>query len=215
MLHRRNIRKYGLDISPSVPIGPGLYIPHPVATVVAARKIGANVSLISSITIGMRNRREFPIIGDNVTIGTGARVLGGITIGDNALIGANAVVTIDVPANSTAVGIPAHILKPHAARTANEALRGIPDAAAAGTAPRYARKALRTMDSSELPAIRLHSSNGTGAVNGTNGANGAHGNGHGHGLEEIEEFEDEGQQELVTTGERVAFTIVRRPASGS
>jgi hypothetical protein len=163
----------------------------------------------------MRNRHEFPIIGDNVTIGTGARVLGGVSIGDNALIGANAVVTIDVPANSTAVGIPARILKPHSARTANEALRGIPDAAAAGTAPRYARKALRTMDSSELPAIRLHSSNGNGAVNGTNGASGAHTNGHAPELGEIEEFEEEEQQELVTTGERVAFTIVRRPASGS
>ncbi|MGH2484912.1 MAG: polysaccharide biosynthesis C-terminal domain-containing protein, partial [Ktedonobacterales bacterium] len=217
MLHRRNVRKYGLDILPSVPIGPGLYIPHPVATVVAARKIGANVSLISGITIGMRNSREFPIIGDNVTIGTGARVLGGVAIGDNALIGANAVVTIDVPANSTAVGIPARILKPHSAREVNEALRCIPDAAAAGTAPRYARKALRVGDSSEMPAIRLHSSNGASAANGSNGGNGAHGNGHLPEPEagEFEEFEDDERQELVTTGERIAFTIVRRPASGS
>lgn len=198
MLYRRNIRKYGLDIVPSVPIGPGLYIPHPVSTVVMARKIGKNVSLISGITIGMRNRHEFPIIGDNVTIGTGARVLGGVTIGENALIGANAVVTIDVPANSTAVGIPARILKPHAARAANEALRGIPDAIAAGESPRYARQALRTSDSSEITAIRLRSSND---------AYGSRANGHFN-----TEHEDTDDERLVTTGERerVAFTVVRR-----
>ena len=200
MMYRRNIRKYGLDIVPSVQIGPGLYIPHPVSTVVMARKIGKNVSLISSITIGMRNRHDFPTIGDNVTIGTGARVLGGISIGDNVLIGANAVVTIDVPANSTAVGIPARVLTQHSTRDDNEALRGIPDAAMAGTSTRYARTALRTGDSNEMPAIRLHS---------VNGGNGSRVNRHysQQDLDTLEQGEDDG---LVTSGERVAFTIVRR-----
>lgn len=109
-LCRRNLSRYGLDIMPSVPIGPGLYIPHPVGTVIMATAIGANFHIISAVTIGMRNEHAFPVIGDNVTIGAGARVLGKITIGDGAQIGANAVVITDVPSRATAVGIPARII---------------------------------------------------------------------------------------------------------
>ena len=107
ILWRRTIRRFGLDIVPSVPIGPGLYIAHPVGTVVMARRLGSNVSLITAITIGMRNSHDFPFIGNDVTIGAGARVLGGIVVGDNANIGANAVVIQDVPPGATMVGIPA------------------------------------------------------------------------------------------------------------
>lgn len=107
ILWRRNIRRFGLDIVPTVPIGPGLYIAHPVGTVVMARGLGRNVSLITAITIGMRNSQQFPLIGNNVTIGAGARVLGGIVVGDGAAIGANAVVITDVPPGITMVGIPA------------------------------------------------------------------------------------------------------------
>lgn len=107
ILWRRTIRRFGLDIVPSVSIGPGLYVAHPVGTVVMARGLGRNVSLITGITIGMRNGHEFPLIGNNVTIGAGARVLGGIVVGDGATIGANAVVIDDVPPGTTMVGIPA------------------------------------------------------------------------------------------------------------
>ncbi len=107
ILWRRNIRRYGLDIVPSVPIGPGLYIAHPVGIVVMARGLGRNVSLITALTIGMRNTHDFPLIGNNVTVGAGARVLGGIVVGDGASIGANAVVIHDVPPGATMVGIPA------------------------------------------------------------------------------------------------------------
>jgi serine O-acetyltransferase len=107
LLWRRNIRRFGLDIVPTVPIGPGLYIAHPVGIVVMARGLGRNVSLISAITIGMRNDHQFPLIGNDVTIGAGARVLGGIVVGDGAKIGANAVVIDDVLPGATMVGIPA------------------------------------------------------------------------------------------------------------
>jgi len=107
ILWRMNIRRFGLDIVPSVPIGPGLYIPHPVGTVVMARGLGRNVSLITNITIGMRNTHQFPLIGNNVTIGAGARVLGDIVVGDGATIGANAVFIDNVPPGATMVGIPA------------------------------------------------------------------------------------------------------------
>ena len=111
VLARRNLRRWGLDIPPHVPVGGGLYIPHPVGTVITARSIGRNCHIISAVTIGMRNTWEFPLIGDDVTIGAGARILGSVTIGDGAQIGANAVVLGDVPAGATAVGIPARIVQ--------------------------------------------------------------------------------------------------------
>ncbi len=112
MVARYNLSKHGLDVPPSVEIGPGLYVPHPVGTVVMARRIGARVSLISGITIGMRQTHEFPTLGDDVFVGAGARILGAVTVGDGASVGANAVVLSDVPPGATAVGIPARIKLP-------------------------------------------------------------------------------------------------------
>src|SRR5262245_17496044 len=114
MIARMNLRRYGLDISSSVPIGPGLYIPHPVGTVVMAVSIGSRCHLISAVTIGMRTVHAFPRIGDNVTISAGARVLGDIYVGDGSTIGANAVVITNVPAGATMVGAPARPTQPKA-----------------------------------------------------------------------------------------------------
>jgi len=109
LLSQLNLIFHGFDIPASVPIGARLYIPHPVGTVVMADRIGTDVTLVSSVTIGMRKGPGFPTIGDNVYVGAGARVLGGITIGNNVSIGANAVVLTDVPENSVAVGVPARV----------------------------------------------------------------------------------------------------------
>lgn len=73
--------------------------------------IGSNVLISQNVTIGGRGSYGVPIIGDNVYIGAGAKILGDIKIGNGAKIGANAVVIKDVPANSTAVGVPAKILR--------------------------------------------------------------------------------------------------------
>jgi serine O-acetyltransferase len=99
---------YGMEISVGSDVGGGLYIPHTIGMVIAAKSIGENCSIIHNVTIGMRKEHKFPIIGDNVFIGAGARVLGGIHIGNGAAIGANAVVIQDVPAGMTVVGIPAN-----------------------------------------------------------------------------------------------------------
>jgi serine O-acetyltransferase len=110
IIQRHLYHRYGLDIVIGSEIAGGLYIAHPVGTVIAVDRIGRNCSIIASATLGLRNERAFPTIGDDVFVGAGARVLGGITIGDGARIGANAVVIHDVPAGATAIGIPARIV---------------------------------------------------------------------------------------------------------
>lgn len=112
MLCRLNTMLHGLDIPSSVEIGPGLYIPHPVGTVIMARRIGSRVTIVSAVTIGLRNGPPIPTIGDDVYIGAGARILGGIKIGNRARIGANAVVLQDVPDDYVAVGVPASVRPP-------------------------------------------------------------------------------------------------------
>jgi serine O-acetyltransferase len=108
-VQRYIFRNFGLEISPGADIGGGLYIAHPVGTVIAVKRMGRNCSIIAAVTLGMRNSWEFPEIGDGVFIGAGARVLGGIHVGDGARVGANAVVLHDVPAGATVVGIPARV----------------------------------------------------------------------------------------------------------
>ncbi len=109
-IQRLLFRRYGLEIKVGADIDGGLYIAHPIGTVIATDRIGRNCTIIAAVTIGMRNTWAFPRIGDNVFIGAGARVLGGITVGDNAVIGANAVVIHDVPQGATVVGIPGRVV---------------------------------------------------------------------------------------------------------
>jgi serine O-acetyltransferase len=111
LLTRMNLFLFGVEIGPMVPIGPGFYLAHPVGVVIIARRIGANATFVGSNTVGMRNEWEFPEIGDAVFIGVGARILGAVKIGDGSKIGANAVVVDDVPAGTTAVGIPARVVQ--------------------------------------------------------------------------------------------------------
>jgi serine O-acetyltransferase len=110
LLERLNMVLFGLDLSSAVPVGPGLYIPHPYGMVLMAQRIGANCSFIHACTVGMREGWDFPVLGDAVFVGAGARVLGGISLGDGCKVGANAVVIDDVPVQATAVGVPAKIL---------------------------------------------------------------------------------------------------------
>lgn len=120
-IQRLIYRRHGLEIVVGADIGGGLYIAHPIGTVIAPRRMGRNCSIIAAVTIGMRNEWEFPSIGDNVFIGAGARILGGISVGDGAQIGANAVVIRDIPPGVTAVGIPARVLQANGGRVAEQA----------------------------------------------------------------------------------------------
>ena len=105
----------GVDIHPGAKIGKRLFIDHGQGVVIGETAVvGDNVVMFHGATLGGTGKdkgKRHPTIGNNVVIGCGAKVLGNIVIGDNAKIGANAVVLKDVPANSTAVGIPAKVVK--------------------------------------------------------------------------------------------------------
>lgn len=104
----------GVELPCEAVVGPKFIIDHCGGVVVSGyARFGANCRIRSGVVVGLK-RVEVPIapvFGDNVDIGAGAKVLGDIRIGNNVLIGANAVVTCDVPDDSIAVGIPA-IIKP-------------------------------------------------------------------------------------------------------
>ncbi len=99
-----------LDITTN-DIGEGLMIQHGFATIISAKKIGNHCKIYQQVTIGFDHNNQAPIIGNNVEICCGAKVIGGITIGDNVLIGANAVVIKDVPSNSVVAGVPAKVVR--------------------------------------------------------------------------------------------------------
>jgi serine O-acetyltransferase len=89
-------------------IGGGLLLPHPNGVVIHPEAhIGPNCLLFQQVTIGTGSTPGTPRIGGHVDVGAGAKILGGVVIGDHAVIGANAVVVTDVPAWSVAVGVPA------------------------------------------------------------------------------------------------------------
>lgn len=91
-------------------IGGGFFIQHGFATIIAARSIGENCWINQQVTVGYSDG-ECPEIGDNVSIYCGAKVLGGITVGNNSIAGAGAVVIRDVPENAIVGGVPAKVLR--------------------------------------------------------------------------------------------------------
>jgi serine O-acetyltransferase len=102
----------GIEIHPAARIGRGLFIDHGTGVVIGeTAEIGDNVTLYQGVTLGgtgFATGKRHPTVQDNVTIGSGAKLLGPITIGHGAKIGANSVVITDVPPNSTVVGNPGH-----------------------------------------------------------------------------------------------------------
>lgn len=99
----------GIELYYSASIGKGLKINHGIGTVVGARVvIGSNCLIHQGVTFGDKDGHR-PLIGDNVTVYAGAKIIGNVSVGDNAVIGANSVVLKDVPINRTAAGVPARI----------------------------------------------------------------------------------------------------------
>lgn len=109
-------RRTGIEIHPGATIGKNLFIDHGMGVVIGQTAIiGNDVTMFHGVTLGgtgnEKTKKRHPTIGNNVFIGSGAKVLGNITIGNNVKIGANAVVLKNVEKNRTIVGIPGYVVK--------------------------------------------------------------------------------------------------------
>ncbi len=104
LIARLSLWLTGVDVAPEAEIGPGLRIAHGVGLVIGNKaRIGAQATLLHQVTIGAPSTRriaQMPIIGDGVFLAAGARLIGGIAVGDRVFVGANCVLTEDVPGDS-------------------------------------------------------------------------------------------------------------------
>lgn len=108
LVHHWAMRHAQVCIGDPVLIRPGVYVPHGQVVIDGFTEVGSGSRLLPWITLGLKPGSVVgPTVGRNVVVGSGARVLGPVTVGDDAKIGANAVVLRDVPAGTTAVGVPA------------------------------------------------------------------------------------------------------------
>ncbi len=114
-ISQRASKKTGVEIHPAVQIGKRFFIDHGTGVVIGETAIiGDDVTIYQGVTLGGTGKdtgKRHPTIGNNVMIGAGAKVLGPLEIGDNSRIAAGAVVLHDIPQNSTAVGVPARVVK--------------------------------------------------------------------------------------------------------
>jgi len=124
----------GIEIHPGAQIGQGFFIDHGHGVVIGeTAEIGNNVTLYHDVTLGgiapsvdsdaQRERKRHPTLGDDVIVGSGAQILGPITVGRCARVGANSVVLRDVPEGATVVGIPAKVARGRAPEQVDEAAR--------------------------------------------------------------------------------------------
>ncbi len=117
LLNARRKYWFGNDVSMYADIGPGLYLPHLSDIVIGTGAVvGRRVIIFNGVTLGTRwmHDKKMPRVGDRVVIGTGAKLLGDITVGNDCVIGALSFCNTDVPAGSTMYGIPPNqIIKPH------------------------------------------------------------------------------------------------------
>lgn len=114
-ISQRNRHKTGIEIHPAAKLGKGVFIDHGMGVVIGETTVvGDNCTIYQNVTLGGTGKdvgKRHPTLGNNVLVGSGAKVLGPFTVGDNARIAAGAVVLSEVPANATAVGVPARIVK--------------------------------------------------------------------------------------------------------
>jgi serine O-acetyltransferase len=150
-------RMTGIDIHPGATIGQGFFIDHGTGVVIGGTAIvGDGVTIYQGVTLGgtsLQRKKRHPTICDNVVVGSGAAVLGDITIGENVKIGANSVVVKDVPPNSTVVGIPGRVVLQDGRPVAVAAARpqvDLPDPGASDVAELRARIAALEMRIAEL-----------------------------------------------------------------
>ena len=108
-------RRTGIEIHPAAKIGRGVFIDHGMGVVIGeTAEVGDNCVIYQGVTLGGTGKdrgKRHPTLGNNVMVGAGAKILGPFRVGDNAKIAANAVVLEEIPPDSTAVGVPAKIVR--------------------------------------------------------------------------------------------------------
>ncbi len=113
----------GIEIHPGAKIGNGLFIDHGSGVVIGeTSEIGDNCTLYHQVTLGGTGKergKRHPTLGNNVLVGAGAKILGPFKVGDNAMIGANAVVLNEVPEDTTVIGVPGRIVRVQGARVSH------------------------------------------------------------------------------------------------
>lgn len=131
MISQRARRRTGIEIHPGAKIGKNLFIDHGMGVVIGeTTEIGDNCTLYQGVTLGGTGKdtgKRHPTIGNNVMIGAGAKVLGPFKVGDNTNIAAGAVVLEEIPPNSTAVGVPARVVRRNGMRVDNLDQVHVPD----------------------------------------------------------------------------------------
>lgn len=122
-ISQRARHKTGIEIHPGATIGRGLFIDHGMGVVIGeTAEVGDNCTLYQGVTLGGTGKdhgKRHPTLGSNVLVGAGAKILGPFHVGDNARVAAGAVVLEEVPANATAVGVPARIVRLDGVRPSN------------------------------------------------------------------------------------------------
>ena len=131
MISQHCVRKTGIEIHPGAQIGRRFFIDHGTGTVIGETTvIGDDVTVYQGVTLGGTGKdigKRHPTIGNNVLIGAGAKILGPVTVGDNTNIAAGAVVLDKIPKNSTAVGVPARVVRRNGERVQDLDQIHIPD----------------------------------------------------------------------------------------
>ena len=131
LISQRCVKKTGIEIHPAAKIGKRFFIDHGTGVVIGETAvIGDDVTIYQGVTLGgtgLHTGKRHPTIGNNVLIGAGAKVLGPFTVGDNSNIAAGAVVLDEIPPNSTAVGVPARVVKQNGKRVDDLDQIHIPD----------------------------------------------------------------------------------------
>ncbi len=108
-----NVMLFGLEVTPQCKIGAGLFLPHTSGTVIGAAEIGRNVTIFHGVTLGAKfadldfTPDQRPVLEDDVVIGAGAKILGGVRIGRRAVVASNSLLTESVPPDGFAIGVPA------------------------------------------------------------------------------------------------------------
>ena len=122
-ISQRAVRKTGIEIHPGAKIGKGLFIDHGMGVVIGeTAEIGDNCTIYQNVTLGGTGKdhgKRHPTLGNDVMIGSGAKVLGPFRVGDGARVASGAVVLDEVPDNATAVGVPARIVRINGIKTCN------------------------------------------------------------------------------------------------